>query len=66
VRYQGGIKSPILSEVKEGDSLQLLEEMENWSRVMTADGLDGYVQKEDLKAAEENLLKNLRKFHGLE
>ena len=56
VRYQGGIKSPILSEVKEGDSLQLLEEMENWSRVMTADGLDGYVQKEDLKAAEETEL----------
>ena len=56
VRYQGGIKCPILSEVKEGDSLQLLEEMENWCRVMTADGLDGYVQKEDLKAAEETEL----------
>lgn len=48
VRYQGGIKSPILSQVKKGDTMVLLEEMENWSRVMTADGIDGYVEKKDL------------------
>lgn len=48
VRYQGGIKSPILSEVKKGDTLVLLEEMENWSRVMTSDGIDGYVEKKNL------------------
>jgi len=45
IRYQGGIKSPILTDVKKGDTLTLLEEMENWSRVMTADGIDGYVEK---------------------
>ena len=49
VRYQGGIKSPILSDVKKGDTLILLEEMENWSRVMTADGIDGYVEKKNLE-----------------
>mgnify|MGYP003375809262 FL=1 len=49
VRYQGGIKSPILSEVKKGDTMVLLEEMENWSRVMTADGIDGYVEKKSLE-----------------
>lgn len=48
VRYQGGIKSPILSEVKKGDTLVLLEEMKNWSRVMTSDGIDGYVEKKNL------------------
>ncbi len=48
VRYQGGIKSPILSEVKKDDTLVLLEEMENWSRVMTSDGIDGYVEKKNL------------------
>ena len=48
VRYQGGIKSPILSEAKKGDTLVLLEEMENWSRVMTSDGIDGYVEKKNL------------------
>ena len=49
VRYQGGIKSPILSEVKEGDSLQLLEEMENWSKVATSDGFLGYVENKRLE-----------------
>jgi len=49
VRYQGGIKSPILSDVKKGDTLILLEEMENWSRVMTTDGIDGYVEKKNLE-----------------
>lgn len=49
VRYQGGIKSPILSEAKKGDTMVLLEEMENWSRVMTTDGIDGYVEKKNLE-----------------
>lgn len=52
VRYQGGIKSPILSQVKKGDTMVLLEEMENWSRVMTADGIDGYVEKKDLEKSQ--------------
>lgn len=52
VRYQGGIKSPILSEVKKGDTLVLLEEMENWSRVMTSDGIDGYVEKKNLEKSK--------------
>ena len=49
VRYQGGIKSQILSEAKKGDTMVLLEEMENWSRVMTTDGIDGYVEKKNLE-----------------
>lgn len=56
IRYQGGIKSPILSEVKKGDSMILLEEMENWSRVMTADGIDGYVEKKDLEKPQNTEL----------
>ena len=56
VRYQGGIKSPILSEVKKGDTLVLLEEMENWSRVMTSDGIDGYVEKKNLEKPQNTEL----------
>lgn len=56
VRYQGGIKSPILGDVKQGDVLILLEEMENWSRVMTADGLDGYVEKKAMGKPQESEL----------
>lgn len=53
VRYQGGIKSAILTEVSKGAELFLLEELDNWSRVMTADGFDGYVEKSDISKAEE-------------
>lgn len=53
VRYQGGIKSPILTDVKKGDALTVLEEMENWSRVMTADGIDGYVEKKYISKPQE-------------
>lgn len=56
VRYQGGIKSPILSDVKAGDSLILLEELENWSRVMTKDGVDGYVEKKDMDKPQDTEL----------
>ena len=56
IRYQGGIKSPILSDVKAGDSLILLEEMENWSRVMTKDGLDGYVEKKYMDKPQDTEL----------
>lgn len=53
IRYQGGIKSPILGDVRKGDSMLLLETLDNWSRVMTADGLDGYVENKDLKKPEQ-------------
>lgn len=56
IRYQGGIKSPILDNVKAGDSLILLEEMENWSRVMTKDGLDGYVEKKYMDKPQDTEL----------
>lgn len=44
VRYQGGVKSPILTDLKEGDTVIVLEEMENWSRVRTADAFIGYIE----------------------
>ncbi|MBO4375765.1 MAG: SH3 domain-containing protein [Lachnospiraceae bacterium] len=45
VRHRGGVKSPILEKVAEGDKLILLEEMEDWSKVETDDGLIGYIEK---------------------
>lgn len=53
IRYQGGIKSPILREISKGESMILLEKMDNWSRVMTADGIDGYIENKDLGAVSE-------------
>ena len=45
VRYQGGIKSPILEDVVAGQVLVILEEMETWTKVKTNTGIIGYVEK---------------------
>lgn len=45
VRYQGGVKSDILTPVKKGDELQVLEELDTWDKVATADGYIGYIEK---------------------
>ncbi len=52
VRYRGGIKSPVLTEVHEGDSLILLEELEEWDQVATRDGYVGYIEKKRLGASQ--------------
>ena len=52
IRYQGGIKSPILTDVKTGDTLIFLEELEDWAQVATMDGYIGYVQKDMIASAE--------------
>ena len=54
VRYQGGIKSDILTDVSEGDKVIVLEEMETWTKVKTADAFIGYVENKRLseKSAE--------------
>lgn len=44
VRYQGGIKSDILTDVSAGDKVILLEEMETWTKVKTEDAFIGYVE----------------------
>lgn len=53
IRYRGGIKSDILTDVAKGTELTLIEELDNWSQVATPDGFNGYVSKEDLTAPEE-------------
>lgn len=49
VRYQGGIKSDILEELAAGDTVTVLERLENWSKVKTADAYIGYVENKFLK-----------------
>ena len=48
VRYRGGIKSPVLTEVKKGDTLIYMEGLEEWAQVATMDGYVGYVRKKDI------------------
>ena len=52
IRYRGGIKSPILTDVNTGDTLLFLEEMEDWAKVATMDGYIGYIQKDKISSAE--------------
>ena len=52
VRYRAGVKSPILTDVKKGDMLYVLEEpdeIEKWTRVRTQDGYIGYITDNKLK-----------------
>ena len=53
IRYRGGIKSAILTSVKKGTKLRLIEEMENWDQVATDDGYIGYVDKKKVGEAEK-------------
>ena len=52
VRQKDGIKSLILADVQKGDTLLYLENLDNWCKVMTADGYTGYIQTEDISEPE--------------
>lgn len=48
VRTLGGVKSAILEDVSAGDKVVVLEQMETWSKVKTADSVIGYVENKRL------------------
>jgi spore germination protein YaaH len=48
--YAGG-KSPILADLRKGDSVIVLNELDNWSRVKTGDAVIGFVENSRLSGA---------------
>lgn len=48
VRLKGGIKSPILRDIAVDEQVEVLEKMETWSKVKTADAIIGYVENKCL------------------
>lgn len=48
IRYRGGVKSEILTDVKAGDKVIVLEELENWCKVKSEDAFIGYVESKYL------------------
>lgn len=48
LRVKGGIKSPVLCQLQQGDIVEVLEEMETWCKVKTDDALIGYVENKRL------------------
>ena len=49
VRLKGGIKSPILRAMEEGETVTVLEEMETWTKIKTDDAMIGYVENKFLE-----------------
>ena len=58
IRYRGGVKSDILREVEKGETVTVLEKMENWVKVKTSDAFIGYVPNKVLKD-EETFVPNV-------
>lgn len=51
LRYQGGIKSPILADIEKGTTLTVLAPDDTWTKVATKDGIIGYVKSKFLGSA---------------
>ena len=51
IRLKGGIKSPILKDLAAGEQVEILEQMETWSKVKSADAFIGYVENKLLEEA---------------
>ncbi len=49
IRYRGGVKSEILTDIQKGDKVTILEELDSWYKVKTEDAFIGYVQKRYVK-----------------
>ena len=52
VRYQGGVKSPVLTEISKNDIVTYIEDEGDWKKVRTEDGFIGYVKKSALRDEE--------------
>ena len=48
IRLRGGVKSEILKDLAEGDQVEILEKMETWCKVKSADSFIGYVENKML------------------
>ncbi len=60
VRYQAGIKSPVLTSVEKGGLMYVLEEeeeIEGWMKVLTKDGYIGYVSKKQISSVSQEAIQ---------
>lgn len=63
IRVRGGVKSEILEEVDAGEELTILEQMENWSKVKSADMVIGYVENKrigEIQTVEEEPVQDVQ------
>ncbi len=50
VRYRGGVKSPVLTDVSKKDTVTVIEDVDGWKKVRTKDGFIGYIKSNCLKS----------------
>ena len=59
IRYQAGIKSPVLRMTSEGESLRLVgeedTEVDGWAHVITSDGYRGYISEDEVDGTSETV-----------
>lgn len=58
LRVKGGIKSPILKELKKGDLITVVEEGKKWTKIGTEDGYIGYVKNRQIGKTKKKTLKS--------
>lgn len=59
VRYRGGVKSPILTNVSKKDIVTVIEDVDGWKKVRTEDGFIGYVKSSCLRNEKsENITRD--------
>lgn len=59
VRYRGGIKSEILTDVAKGSVLRMVDDLDDWKCVATEDGYIGYIKSDRLES--EPLIQNFER-----
>jgi spore germination protein YaaH len=61
VRVRGGVKSAVLRDLAKGETVEILEEMDNWSKVKTQDSIIGYVENKrltDIRTEDETAVND--------
>ena len=54
-RVQGGNKSPVITDLKKGEEVKILEQMTKWIKVKTSDGYIGYIRKSKVNKETERI-----------
>lgn len=57
MRTLGGVKAPIVAAVEEGTDVLVLEDLDDWVRIETADGFYGYVESKYISETREEKLE---------
>ncbi len=53
IRTSGGIKSDVLEQLEKGEAVAVLDQMDEWSKVASADGFIGYVENKRMSDVKE-------------